>query len=67
MNAIPIALRRWTSSLCDRRLGNRISPPIAGRGGEDVQQRGVMTSTPNETSLGVIRWTRGWSEVRRIA
>jgi len=36
------------------------SPVAAAR---TNSQRGVMTATPNEVSLGLTRWTRGWSAV----
>src|SRR5262245_31644642 len=53
------------SSVSSTSRGSPHLTPVAAA--STYSHRGVMTATPNETSLGVIKWTRGWSGIVRTA
>src|SRR5439155_20501348 len=51
-----IAEKSTGSSVSSTRQGSPHSVPVAAA--STYNQRGVMTATPNDTELGLIRWTR---------
>src|SRR5438552_13345624 len=49
------------SSVSSTRCGSPHRVPVAAA--RTYSQRGVMTATPNDSSLGLMRWTRGVIEL----
>src|SRR6266487_5758793 len=53
------------SSVSSTRCGSPHRVPVAAA--RTYSQRGVMTATPNDSSLGLMRWTRGVIELLKSA